>query len=170
MTWNIAFSNETLSILSVRWAPDNEHILMLNECALQTTVWSICSKKIVTLPGIRDIWRYCSFSHDGKWFAFLHRMAVNSPYQQDYVSIVSARNWECVCTFPLRTTQAISVSVGSLCCLDRVDSRRPLPVDRRPPCPQPPSPVQSRWGGVLLPLSCTVLPLLLSRAVPPSVL
>lgn len=112
LSWNVAFRNDDSSILSVRWAPDNEHILVLNECALQTSIWSIRSRKLITLPGFRDLRRYCSFSHDGKWFAFLHRLSTNGSHQQDAVCIVSAVNWECVNTFPISTTQAINVTAS----------------------------------------------------------
>lgn len=113
LSWNVAFRNDDASILSVRWAPDNEHILVLNDCALETCIWSIRSKKLITLPGFRDLRRYCSFSHDGKWLAFLQRISINGSHQQDAVSIVSTLNWECVNTFPIATTQAISVVISN---------------------------------------------------------
>lgn len=114
LSWNVAFRNDDMSILSVRWAPDSEHILVLNECALQTSIWSIRSRKLITLPGFRDLRRYCSFSHDSKWLAFLHRISTNGPHQQDAVSIVSTVTWECVNTFPISTTQAICVAADNL--------------------------------------------------------
>ena len=118
--WNVIFQNEGNQILSTCWSANSQYILSLTDYGLQTTVWSIYSKKTFLfklssdsyrylLPGVSDIRKCCSFSKDKNWMALLYRDSISISQQQDYISIFSCKSWECVHTFTVDTMQAQSV-------------------------------------------------------------
>lgn len=43
LSWNIAFKDDTYTILSACWTSDSKHILYLGESGMVTCVWSIHS-------------------------------------------------------------------------------------------------------------------------------
>ena len=118
--WNVIFQNEGNQILSTCWSANSQYILSLTDYGLQTTVWSIHSKKTFLfkyssdsyrylLPGVSDLRKCCAFSKDRNWMALLYRDSISISQQQDYISIFSSQTWECVHTFTVSTIHAQSV-------------------------------------------------------------
>lgn len=46
LSWNIALQDQSYTIVSAHWVPNNQNILSLGESNLSTCVWSIYSRDV----------------------------------------------------------------------------------------------------------------------------